>query len=264
MAGDWIKVESCTPNKPEVMKLARLLGVSRDDAFGKAMRFWIWVDGISVDGHVDGVTSHDVDAVVGAERVARAFESVGWLRIDDENQSIEIPNFERHNGQTAKARALKTNRQSKWRAKRVDGAASTEASPEKRREEKRIKRELKFSSSDMDVARSIWEMVESVVENPTTPNLKSWANTIRLIVERDGHSHSEILDLFTWANSDHFWWKNIQSPEKLRKQWNNLQSQRAGPKRQLRPRVTASSRSERNRRVLEEYKRRSSCHSEIS
>ena len=28
MAGDWIKVEAATVNKPEVIKAARLLGVS--------------------------------------------------------------------------------------------------------------------------------------------------------------------------------------------------------------------------------------------
>ena len=134
----WIKVDSTTPHKPEVLKLARVLEVSRDDAFGKAMRFWIWLDGVTVDGRVDGVTSHDVDAVVGAEGVAVALEAVGWLELDDESQTITVPNFEAHNGETAKARGLKTQRQARWRKKTVDVPASTSVSTreEKSREEK--------------------------------------------------------------------------------------------------------------------------------
>jgi hypothetical protein len=116
----WIKVENATPNKPEVLKLARLLGVSRDDAFGKAMRFWIWLDGVTVDGRVDGVTSTDVDAVVGAVGVADALIAAGWLSISEDQQSIVVPNFDRHNGESAKKRAQKTQRQAKWRAKHVD------------------------------------------------------------------------------------------------------------------------------------------------
>lgn len=135
----WIKVENATPNKPEVLRLARLLGVSRDDAFGKAMRFWIWLDGVTVDGVVDGVTSHDVDAVVGCDGLASALCQAGWLTVSEDGQSIVVPNFERHNGESAKARGLKTKRQAKWRAGAVDGDASTEAStvapPEKIRVE---------------------------------------------------------------------------------------------------------------------------------
>jgi hypothetical protein len=135
----WIKVECSTPNKPEVLKLARIMGVSRDDAFGKAMRFWIWLDGITVDGVVDGVTSHDVDAVVGAVGIADALVSAGWLQISDDGQTIAVPNFDRHNGESAKARGLKTKRQAKWRAGRVDDTTSTGPSTsESTREEKSI------------------------------------------------------------------------------------------------------------------------------
>ena len=64
MAGDWIKVEHATPRKPEVLRLARILGVTPDDAFGKVVRFWMWLDENSVDGRVDAVVDADVDAAV--------------------------------------------------------------------------------------------------------------------------------------------------------------------------------------------------------
>jgi hypothetical protein len=134
MAG-WIKVESSTPYKPEVLQLSRILGVTRDDAFGKVVRFWMWLDSVTVDGRVDGVTSQDIDAIVGASGVAVAMRQVGWLEFEDGGQQISVNNFERHNGESAKARGLKTKRQAKWRAGRVDAGVDAPASPEKRREE---------------------------------------------------------------------------------------------------------------------------------
>jgi hypothetical protein len=140
MAGDWIKVEAATPNKPEILKVSRMLGITKDDAFGKVMRFWLWLDSVCVDGHVDGVVSTDVDAVVGTDGFANALKCVGWINFNDEDEIIETPNFDRHNGETAKKRALKNRRQKKWREKvddPVDTAASTTASTreEKRRED---------------------------------------------------------------------------------------------------------------------------------
>ena len=141
MAGDWIKVEKCSPNKPEVMRLARMWGVPQDQAFGALMRFWIWLDDACVDGRVDGVASHEVDAMMHFPGFATGLQSVGWLEIDDAAPSIRVQNFDKHNAETSKKRALKNARQARWRLNnvdvRVDAAPSTKASTrkEKKREE---------------------------------------------------------------------------------------------------------------------------------
>tara|TARA_S200002703_G_scaffold98191_1_gene84879 strand:+ start:2577 stop:3227 length:651 start_codon:yes stop_codon:yes gene_type:complete len=146
MAGDWIKVECVTPNKPEVSKVSRLLKITKDDAFGKMMRFWMWIDSNSVDGHVDGVVSHDIDDLVACVGFSTALVEVNWLKINDEKERITIPNFDRHNGKTAKNRALKNKRQSKWRSQSVDSEESTNASTreEKRREDIKESKKKKF------------------------------------------------------------------------------------------------------------------------
>jgi hypothetical protein len=141
----WIKVEHTTPLKPEVLRIARTLGITRDDAFGKVIRFWMWLDAITVDGDVDGLTSQDVDAVVGVSGFANALQSVSWLEIDEQNQMLRVPNFTDHNGESAKLRAGKSKRQNKWRQNKpqkstpsnVDAATSTGPSTreDKRREE---------------------------------------------------------------------------------------------------------------------------------
>ena len=137
MAGDWIKVEHATPDKPEVLRMARELCIDRDGVFGKVMLVWMWFDKNSCNGVVDGAVDADVDAVVRHEGFANLLRSVGWLKTSASGVGLEIPNFDRHNGETAKKRAQSNRRQAKWRNAHVDGAASTTASTreEKRREE---------------------------------------------------------------------------------------------------------------------------------
>lgn len=151
MAGDWIKVETCTPGKAEIIRLARLLSMKHDEALGVVVRFWMWADTNTVDGRVDGVASTDVDAVLSCPGICRALEAVGWLVIDKEKESIKIPKFDRHNGESAKKRALTNRRQAKWRNASVDGASSTSAST---REEKR--RVIKQETPPAKDAGPLW------------------------------------------------------------------------------------------------------------
>src|SRR5690606_40068409 len=108
MAGEWIKVERGTAEKPEIMKLARELQIGRDLVLGKLVRLWWWFDANSVDGRVDGVAATDVDALVTLPGFAAALKKGGWLDFDDEAEIVTVPNFSRHNGESAKKRALRS------------------------------------------------------------------------------------------------------------------------------------------------------------
>ena len=107
--------------------------MKHDEAIGAVVRFWIWADSNTVDGHVDGVAPQDVDAVLSCPGLCRALESVGWLVIHKDQERIVIPKFERHNGESAKKRALKSERQARWRDGRVDAVVDADASLDKRR-----------------------------------------------------------------------------------------------------------------------------------
>jgi hypothetical protein len=138
MAGEWIKVQCSTPDKPEVLRIARELCIDRDAVFGKLMLLWMWFDRNSVDGVVDGAVDGDVDALVRYAGFADVMRKVGWLKDTADGPGLYLPNFDRHNGETAKRRALSNRRQAKWRNApvdaRVDGPRVTNAST---REEKR-------------------------------------------------------------------------------------------------------------------------------
>jgi hypothetical protein len=150
MAGEWIKMELSTADKPEVMRMARILGVDRDLVLGKLIRLWAWFDRNSVDGVVDGVVDSDMDDIAMQNGFIDALCQVGWAVYDKENFRVMLTNFDRHNGETAKKRAMKNQAQSKWRnkVKDVDNNDSTEEStnktqnglPEKRREEKKVRK----------------------------------------------------------------------------------------------------------------------------
>ena len=131
MAGDWIKFELATIDKPEVLLMADLLALSTDDVVGKLLRVWGWFDQRSVNGDAGGVTNVTlmkfIDRHVGRNGFAACMKKVGWLT--DEG----LPNFERHNGETAKNRALTKRRMKKMR----NADVTQDASPEKRREEKK-------------------------------------------------------------------------------------------------------------------------------
>jgi len=117
MAGDWIKLETITPDKPEVHKMADLLGIDPDAVMGKLIRIWVWADQQTYHGDAVSVTKTLLDRCSCAPGFANAMEKVGWLLQDCDG--FVFPNFERHNGKTAKQRALTSKRTRNYRAKKV-------------------------------------------------------------------------------------------------------------------------------------------------
>ena len=129
MAGDWIKIEHALPDKPECIRLAARLEIDQDAVVGKLVRLWIWADQQTLDGNAP-VTPAFIDRLTNCPGFAAAIVDIGWLR--DRNGTLQLPRFDRHNGQTAKRRALAKDRMKRSR----DVANVTGPSPEKRREEK--------------------------------------------------------------------------------------------------------------------------------
>lgn len=115
MAGDWIKVEKATARKPEVLRIADILGVHPDHAFAMCVRFWFWCDDQMTDGHAFRVTNVTLDFVIGHAGFSSALISVGWLRVRD--GSLEVPNFDRHLSESAKNRVLSCERKKNQRSK---------------------------------------------------------------------------------------------------------------------------------------------------
>lgn len=101
---EWIKIELVTPDKPEIHGIAATLNLDPDAVFGKCFRVWAWFDQHTVDGNAVSVTKTLVDRIAGVAGFADAMGKVGWLTGSAEG--LQLPHFDRHNGKTAKTRAL--------------------------------------------------------------------------------------------------------------------------------------------------------------
>ncbi|MCE3019062.1 MAG: hypothetical protein ACK56W_24850 [Pirellula sp.] len=106
----WIKVDTSLPDKPEVFRISELLKIDRDTVVGKLLRIWAWADTHTCGGQTNAtcVSTKLLDAIAHQEGFSNAMEKAGWLICTSDGFSF--PNFERHNGATAKSRALTAKR----------------------------------------------------------------------------------------------------------------------------------------------------------
>lgn len=138
MAGEWLKFDASTPEKQEVFSITVAMGWEDPDlTVGKLLKVWRWFDQQTIDGNAPRVTLALLDKIIGVTGFAKAMCEVGWLECSD--AGISLPNFERHNGKTAKDRCLTAKRVAKHKSNAGgNGAGVSAALPreEKRREEK--------------------------------------------------------------------------------------------------------------------------------
>lgn len=130
MAGEWIKMRVDLAADPAVIRIRRATGLDADAVVGKLHRLWSWADAHTADGFAAGLDAEWVEEFVGCPGFAAAMAAAGWLEVDA--AGVRFANFERHNGQPAKVRALRKTRMERFRG----AARATDAPPEKRREEK--------------------------------------------------------------------------------------------------------------------------------
>lgn len=138
MAGDWLKVELSLADKPEVWEIASELDIDPDAVVGKLIRVWSWFDEQTETGNAPSVTKKLLDRRVGVNGFCDAMFEAGWMH--DDGQIISLPNFERHNGKTAKNRALTAKRVANHKNKsndKTNGASVKTALP--REEKRRVK-----------------------------------------------------------------------------------------------------------------------------
>jgi hypothetical protein len=142
MAGDWIKMTMGLQSHPKVV---RILSATKADKFrviGGLHAVWSIFDQHSVDGELPGYTFSTMDHVIGWPGFAQAMADVGWLG-ETAAQTLVMPDFDTHNGESAKRRAEDSNRKRKARKSpqsvRNLSAETKDKTPDKMRtrEEKR-------------------------------------------------------------------------------------------------------------------------------
>jgi hypothetical protein len=106
MAGDWIKIRVDLTDDPAVFMLSDILKLECPTLVGHLVMFWSWMNRHTSDGTAIKLTENVIDKKIGVIGFASAMRQVGWLSGHD--MALELPHFERHNGDSAKARALES------------------------------------------------------------------------------------------------------------------------------------------------------------
>lgn len=97
------------------------------------MSVWCLFDAHSMDGRVEGYTPETLDDMLRWPGFAAQMIAVGWLLED--GQALVLPDFEAHNGASAKRRAQDADRKKNVRKTSASQADETRTREEKRREE---------------------------------------------------------------------------------------------------------------------------------
>lgn len=134
MAGDWIKMRVDLGTSPKVVRMSSALHADRLRIVGGLHAVWCLFDVHSVDGKLHGYTADALDDLIGFPGFAASMISVGWL--EDGGNFLAAPRFDEHNGQSAKRRAMETERKREARKASASDADKMRSREEKRREEK--------------------------------------------------------------------------------------------------------------------------------
>lgn len=146
MAGDWIKMRTDLFTHPKVVRITSALKADRLRTVGGLMSVWCLFDAHSLDGQLEGYDCATVDEMIGWQGFAEAMKAVGWL--EETPEGLALPEFDTHNGQSAKRRAQDADR------KRADRASASDADKNGTRGEKRREEEKEDMSGNPDLLQA--------------------------------------------------------------------------------------------------------------
>jgi len=142
MAGDWIKMRSNLRRHPKVVRIASALNADRLRVVGGLHAVWCLFDEHSIDGQLCGYTPAAIDEEIGWTGFCDQLIAIHWV-ISDGSDGLELPEFDTHNGASAKRRAMESDRKRAERAassdhpESVGNASASNADKKRTREEKR-------------------------------------------------------------------------------------------------------------------------------
>ena len=114
MAG-WIKWNKGLTRRSEVLQIAAAVKQDRRRVACACMELWEWADDETANGFLVGCSEAFVDELVGIRGFMAAYIAAGWAMVSAGGGGIQLANWDRHNGATAKRRAMDGDRKDKMR-----------------------------------------------------------------------------------------------------------------------------------------------------
>jgi hypothetical protein len=155
----WIKMGTGLRDHPKVVRMAGMLKSDCLRVVGALHAVWSIFDEHSPDGLLEFYTLRVMDEKLGWKGFSQAMQSVGWL-VESES-GLEAPDYEEHNGQSAKRRAMESTRKAASREMSGDGRTKTERVADWDRTKRGH-----LSASDADKERAREEKRREEKENP--------------------------------------------------------------------------------------------------
>ena len=141
MAGDWIKLRKKLLRDGRVINMSRKCHATRVTIIGALVTLWCLADEYAEEsGLLPGYSTDDIDREVDVLEFCAALPT-DWMEVKEDG-SIILPNYQEHNGVTAKNRALAASRKQRSRSGQLGHADVQKVSRKQRdksvtREEKR-------------------------------------------------------------------------------------------------------------------------------
>ena len=179
MAGDWIKMRVNLHTHPKVVRMASALQADRLRIVGALHAAWCLFDAHSDDGQLYGYTENSLDDLIGWSGFTREMIAVKW--IIDAGDALTMPEYDTHNGQSAKRRAQEADRKRNDRKTSALDADKKRTREEKRRVEKNLSKPttaaaasapVDNSSADFDLAFAAYPA--RCGSNPKRDALQAW------------------------------------------------------------------------------------------
>lgn len=163
MAGDWLKMRVDLLTSPKVVRIMSGLKTDRLRVIGGLFAAWSIFDAHSEDGVLDGYDLETLDAMIGFPGFSQAMESVKWLEV--RGTSLYMPRFDSHNGKSAKARAMDSERKRTARVRNLSGLQPDKITTreEKRREDNNSLSLIKISPDWLPDSRFIEYVSEAAM-----------------------------------------------------------------------------------------------------
>ena len=110
-------------------------------------------------------------------------------------------------------------KQNKTKQNKTNTSEKSPATPHK------TKKKFDDDSTEMKLAMYLYAKIKE--NNPehrplTDAQKQSWADHIRLMIERDNRTAEQIKNMIDWCQNNEFWKQNILSTAKLRKQYDTM------------------------------------------
>lgn len=190
----WIKLETHIFDKVEVFSMAQELQIDPDSVVGKCARVWAWFDANTTDGVTKSVTTALLDRYCGVIGFSNAMVNVGWMVLEGEN--LYLPNYDRHNSQTAKDRALGAKRAAKHKKNKDLGIeksnGETNAEPLAKSKIEKIREEKNIYTDEFE---SFWKIYDK-------PSGKATAFKIWKSIKPDSTLVATIMAKATWQTKN--------------------------------------------------------------